>query len=95
MDDVRYPIDRESPRFMDRFKLFIRARHLAYRTEKTYCYWVLRYIRFHDRKHPMEMGAREIEDFLGYLSTQLSVAANTQKNGAERVGISVPEVPRR
>jgi len=79
MDDVRYPINRHSERFMDRFRLYIRTRHLAYRTEKTYCYWVLKYIRFHDRKNPTQMGAREVEDFLEYLSTQRCVAANTQK----------------
>jgi len=79
MDDVRNPIQPNPPRFMDQFRLFIRTRHLAYKTEKTYCYWVLAYIRFHQKKHPQHMGATEIEQFLEHLSTQLNVAANTQK----------------
>lgn len=46
--------------FMDRFRTFIRARHLAYRTEKTYCNWVREFIRFHDQRHPESMGAEEV-----------------------------------
>lgn len=44
-------------RFMDRFKAHMRAKHLAYRTEKIYCLWVLDFIRFHGRRHPEDMGA--------------------------------------
>ena len=70
---------------MDRFRLCIRARHMAYKTEKTYCYWVLCYIRFHNRKNPVDMGATEIEQFLEYLSTQRNVAANTQKTALNAI----------
>ena len=79
MDDVRAPISRKSGKFMDRFRLFMRARHLAYRTEQTYCYWVYFYIRFHRKRNPKEMAEPEIEQFLEYLSTDRNVAANTQK----------------
>ena len=85
MDDVRNVIPLESRRFMDRFRLCIRARHMAFKTEKTYCYWVLSYIRFHNRKNPAEMGALEIERFLEYLSTQRNVAANTQKTALNAI----------
>ena len=64
MEDVRGPISPGSTRFMDRFRLSIRARQLAYKTEKTYCYWVLYFIRFHHRKNPADMGKREVETFL-------------------------------
>ena len=79
MDDVRKPINMGSARFMDQFRLFIRSHHLAYKTEKTYCHWVLRFIRFHNKQHPETMGSMEVEQFLEYLSTQLNVAASTQK----------------
>lgn len=79
MEDIRPSISSASPRFMDRFRLFIRARHLAFKTEKTYCYWVLTFIRFHKMKNPTEMSKREVEAFLEYLSTQRNVAPNTQK----------------
>jgi len=64
---------------MDRFRLFIRTRQLAYKTEKTYCYWVLYFIRYHDRKNPVNMGTREVEQFLEHLASQRNVAPNTQK----------------
>jgi integron integrase len=79
MYDVRAPINSKSSKFMDRFRLFIRARHLAYKTEQTYCYWVYFYIRFHSKRNPKEMAAPEIEQFLEFLSTDRNVAANTQK----------------
>jgi integron integrase len=64
---------------MDRFRLFIRTRQLAYKTEKTYCYWVLYFIRYHNRRNPLQMGAVEVEQFLEHLATQRNVAPNTQK----------------
>jgi site-specific recombinase XerD len=79
MDDVRSPINSRSSRFMDQLRLFIRARYLAYATEKTYCYWAIRYIRFNDKRHPQDLNESHIEAYLEYLSTQRNVAPNTQK----------------
>ena len=79
MYDVRPPIAIDSNRFMDRFRIFIRSRHYSFKTEKTYCYWVLNYIRFHKLKHPETMGNVEIEAFLEYLSVTRNVSGNTQK----------------
>ena len=78
-DEIRWPIDSKSIRFMDRFRLFMRARHLAYKTEKTYCYWVHFYIRFHKKRNPRPMAGIEIEQFLEFLSTDRSVAASTKE----------------
>lgn len=79
MYDVRPPIALDSTRFMDRFRIFIRSRHYSFKTEKTYCYWVLSYIRFNKLKHPQTMGNAEIEAFLEYLSVTRNVCGNTQK----------------
>lgn len=79
MYDVRPLIATNSGRFMDRFRTFIRSRHYSFKTEKTYCYWVLYYIRFHKLKHPETMGNFEIEAFLEYLSVSRNVSGNTQK----------------
>jgi integron integrase len=68
----------EAPRLMEQVRDRIRARHLSYRTEKTYLYWIRRYIRFHGRRHPREMGAPEIEAFLTSLAVDNHVAASTQ-----------------
>ena len=65
-------------KLLDQVRDVLRTRHYSYRTEKTYIEWILRYIRFHDIKHPANMGAAEIEAFLTYLAVERSVAASTQ-----------------
>ena len=92
MDDVRRPISRKSDRFMDRFRLFMRARHLAYKTEKAYCYWVQFYIGFHKKRNPKAMAGLEIEQFLEFLTTDRSVAASTKK-GTQCIGLSPWKIP--
>jgi integron integrase len=58
----------------------MRLKHLSYRTEKAYLSWVKRFILFHDKRHPKDMGAPEIRAFLSYLATHDNVAASTQNN---------------
>ncbi|HEY4130925.1 MAG TPA: phage integrase N-terminal SAM-like domain-containing protein [Gemmatimonadaceae bacterium] len=57
-----------------------RLRELRYsrRTEETYAYWIVRYVRFHDRRHPRDMGADEVRHFLSSLAADEGVAASTQ-----------------
>jgi len=53
--------------------------HYSYRTEKTYCDWILRYIKFNGaKKHPRNMGKSEIEAFLSHLAVRGNVSASTQ-----------------
>lgn len=85
MDDVAPPLPIRPQRFMDRLRAFIRARHLAYRTEKTYCLWVRDFIRFNDRRHPEKMGHKEVEAWLSYLANHRNVAINTQKTALNAV----------
>jgi integron integrase len=63
---------------MDRVRAQIRQRHLSRRTEKSYLAWVRRFILFHGKRHPGEMGAPEVEGFLSWLATDRCVAASTQ-----------------
>jgi integron integrase len=56
----------------------LRARHYSLRTERTYVHWIKRFILFHGKRHPREMGAPEVEAFLSHLAVDLNVAANTQ-----------------
>jgi len=56
----------------------IRLKHYAYRTEQTYVQWIRRYILFHNKRHPNQMGVPEIEAFLTHLAVQEHVAASTQ-----------------
>ena len=56
----------------------MRMRHLSMRTEETYLYTIRRYIRFHQRRHPRNLGVPEIRDYLSYLAIEGEVAASTQ-----------------
>lgn len=56
----------------------IRLKHYSYRTEETYLNWIRRYILFHNKHHPAEMGAPEVEAFLTHLAVKEHVAASTQ-----------------
>src|SRR2546421_11052692 len=56
----------------------IRVKHYSLRTERTYCDWIERFIRFHRMRHPSEMGAAEVGDFLTHLARDGNVSASTQ-----------------
>ncbi len=79
MDDVPRLLPAEPVRFMDQFRAYLRAQNLAYKTEKTYCYWVLQFIRFHNRRHPQDLGVVQVEAFLADLAVKRNVAVNTQR----------------
>lgn len=85
MKDIPVPIPDRPTRFMDRFRAFVRSRYLAYRTEKTYCFWVRDFIRFHQMRRPEEMGPAEVDAWLGHLATRRSVSLNTQKTALNAV----------
>jgi Phage integrase, N-terminal SAM-like domain len=55
------------PRLLDQVRTTIRLRGMSYQTEKTYADWIKRFILFHNKRHPKEMGAPEICDFLVHL----------------------------
>jgi integron integrase len=59
-------------------KQVLRARHYSRSTEKTYCHWVLRFIRFHKGQHPARMSEAEINAFLSHLALRAKVSASTQ-----------------
>jgi integrase len=65
------------PRLLDRVRAALRTRHCSLRTETAYVGWS-RYIFFHDKRHPADMGAAEITRFLSALAVQRNVAASTQ-----------------
>jgi integron integrase len=61
----------------------IRTRHMAYRTEQAYLQWMRRFIKFHGRRHPREMGAGHIEAFLTHLAVEANVSASTQNQALQ------------
>jgi len=66
------------PRLLDRVRHAVRSRHMSPRTEKTYIGWIRRFILFHNKRHPAEMGEAEIARFLTSLATDGRVSASTQ-----------------
>ncbi len=68
----------QPPKLLDQIRTTIRLRGMSYRTEQTYTDWVKRYIIFHQKRHPREMGAAEIRDFLAHLVTDRNVSSSTQ-----------------
>ena len=56
----------------------LRTRHYSYRTEQAYLDWARRFILYHNKRHPQEMGAREVEAFLSHLAVDRQVSAFTQ-----------------
>jgi integron integrase len=67
-----------APKLLDRVRQTIRAKHYSRRTESAYVDWIRRYILFHQKRHPSEMGAPEIAAFLTWLATNRRVSASTQ-----------------
>lgn len=63
---------------LDRVRDAIRARHYSVRTELAYVAWIRRFILFHGKRHPVEMGGPEVARFLSNLATEGKVSASTQ-----------------
>ena len=74
----RPAMDARSPKLLDRVRHAIRTRHYSRRTEEAYVHWIRRYILFHRKTHPSEMGVAEISRFLTFLAVDLHVSASTQ-----------------
>jgi len=66
------------PRLLDRVREEIRLRHFSLRTEQAYIHWIKRFILFHHKRHPRDMGAAEVQAFLSWLAVEGQVAASTQ-----------------
>jgi len=66
------------PRLMEQVRQRLRAKHYSLRTEQAYVGWIRRFILANDKRHPREMGAAEVEQFLSRLANDHQVAAGTQ-----------------
>ena len=76
------------PRLLDRVRAVVRARHYSRRTEGAYVAWIRRYILFHDKRHPTDMGAPEITRFLSSLAVEGNVAEAVYL--ADRIVVMTP-----
>ncbi len=71
-------ISQYSPKLLDQLRAEIRVRHYSIRTEQAYVDWARRFILFHNKRHPKDMGAGELRDFLSHLAVDRNVSASTQ-----------------
>jgi len=72
-------------KLLDQVSDAIRLKHYSYRTEQTYKEWIKRYILFHGKRHPKEMGVHEIQAYLSHLATEKNVAASTQNQALSAI----------
>jgi hypothetical protein len=70
--------DTRKPKLLEHVREVIRFKHYSLRTERTYLDWIKRFIVFHGKQHPAEMGAEEVRGFLSDLASSRNVAASTQ-----------------
>ena len=75
---VNADVSPHPPKLLDRVREANRLRHGSRSTEKSYVGWIRRYILFHGKRHPAEMGAPEVSRFLSSLAVEGRVAASTQ-----------------
>jgi integron integrase len=73
------------PRLLDELRGQLRVRNYAYRTEQVYVDWVRRFILFHGKRHPRDMGAAEVTAFLSHLAVQRGVSASTQNQAKSAI----------
>jgi integron integrase len=71
-------MEKTPKKLLDQVSELIRRKHYSIRTEQAYVSWIKRFILFHKKRHPLEMGKKEIEDFLSHLAVNLKVSASTQ-----------------
>ena len=77
-------IQQGKPRLLDRVRAAVRMRHYSRRIEKAYVAWVRRFIVFHQKRHPSEMGAPEVTAFLSSLAAH-GVSASTQNQALSAI----------
>ncbi len=76
----------QKKKLMDQARETLRYYHYAYRTEQTYCQWILRFIHhFGGQTHPRQLGARDVERFLSHLASEENVAASTQRQALNAI----------
>ncbi len=68
MNYLKNSTNLKKPRLLDQVRFVVRAKHYSIRTEQAYAYWIKKFIIFHNKRHPKEMGVTEINQFLSHLA---------------------------
>jgi integron integrase len=85
----------QKPKLLDQVREAIRMRHYSPKTEESYAHWTKRFILFHNKRHPAEMGEKEIAQFLSSLASELHVSASTQNQALNAILFLYREVLRK
>lgn len=80
------------PKLLDQIRDKIRLKHYSIRTEQAYIDWSRRYILYHNKRHPKDMGKTEVEQFLTHLAVERNVAASTQNQALSAILFLYKEV---
>ena len=75
----------KQPRLLDQVRDVVRTMHYSIRTEQAYIHWIKRFILFHGKRHPLELGEPEISAFLTHLAVDKHVAAATQNQALSAI----------
>ena len=78
-------MDTKTPKLLDQVRETLRMKHYSYRTEQTYVDWIKRFIIFHNKRHPQDMGAEEVQAYISYLANERRVAASTQNQALSAI----------
>jgi integrase len=79
--------------FKDSIRRFLRTHHYSFRTEQAYHHWFKRLIFHHNKRHPRDMGATEVGEFLSHLANERKVAAATQNQALNSLCTKVRDKP--
>ena len=72
-------------KLLDQVRDTIRKKHYSIRTEQVYVEWIKRYLLFHGKRHPKDIGEKEISEYLSYLATNQHVTASTQNQALNAI----------
>ena len=73
------------PKLLDAVRAKVRAKHYSYRTEQQYVRWIRRFILHHNKRHPADLGAPDVEQFLTHLAMAAHVSASTQNQALSAI----------
>ena len=86
------PAQGKPKKLLEEVRDLMRLRHYSIRTEQCYCDWITRFIRYHGKRHPREMGEAEVTAFLTHLAREGNVAASTQNHALSALLLLYKEV---
>ena len=80
-------MQRPPRKLLDQVRDAMRLKHYSLSTEKTYVAWIKRFILYHNKRHPLDMGSTEVEAYLTHLAVERQVSASTQNPCTEPVEV--------